>query len=139
MIDFCHSDESSSIDSNSKRVLEIDRNGTIEKHVRRVWAASTIDEQYALFCQSDTVLEYTAVHTKCKIPSRSLFYSRCCPCVANPAMQSCVDIYMSAVIQYIRSIYKFIRTNKEVCDSLTATPWVKLLSGHVEEFIDSIC
>ena len=41
VIDFCHSNESSSIDSNSKRVLELKRRGIIEKHVGRMWAVST--------------------------------------------------------------------------------------------------
>ena len=139
VIDFCHSDESSSIDSNSKRFLGIDRNGTIEKRVGRVWAVSTMNEQYTLFFQSDTVLEYTAVNTEYEIPSRSFFYSRRCPCVANPTMQPCVDIYISAAIQYTRAISKFIRTNKEICNTLTKALWVQLLSGHVKECIDSIC
>ena len=54
-------------------------------------------------------------------------------------MQSCVDIYMSAAIQYMRAISKFIRTHKEIRDTLTEAPWVRLLSGHVEECVDSIC
>ena len=39
----------------------------------------------------------------------------------------------------MRAISKFIRTHKEIRDTLTEAPWVRLLSGHVEEFIDSIC
>ena len=124
ILDFCHSDESSSIESNSKYVLEIDRKGTIEKYVGRVWAICTINKQYALCCQSDTVLEYTAVHTEYEIPIRNCFYLRRCPCVANSTMQACVDIYMSVAIQCMRVISKFIRTNKEIHDTLTAAPWV---------------
>ena len=84
--------------------LKFDRKGIIDKRVGRVWDVSTIDEQNALFCQSDTVLEYTAVHTEYEIPSRSFFYLRRCPCVANHTIQSCVDIYMSSAIQYMREI-----------------------------------
>ena len=45
VLDFCHSEDSSSIDSNSRKIIDV--NG--EKHVGRVWLAKTINEQYKMF------------------------------------------------------------------------------------------
>ena len=75
VLTFCHSDESSNIDSNSKRLVDVIRDGKIERHVGRVWAVRTIDEQYTLFCSSDTAADALALHSDFKIPSRSYFYS----------------------------------------------------------------
>jgi len=137
--DFCHSDESSTIDSNSKRLVAVKNGNRVEQHVGRVWLVSTIDEQYALFCESDTMQTYLQLHPNFKAPSCSYFYDLRCSCVANPTMQSCVDIWVSSAQQYMRAISKYIRTNKAMRDALTSTSWVPLLSGHVDEFIDSIC
>ena len=106
VITFCHSDESSRIDSNSKRIVEVTIDGKTEKHVGRVWAVRTIDEQYTLFCESDTVADHLALNSDFKIPSRSYFYYHRCPCVALATMQSCVDIKMSSCAHYLRSIGK---------------------------------
>ena len=43
VLTFCHSDESSRIDLNSKRLVEVIRDGKTERHVGRVWAVRTID------------------------------------------------------------------------------------------------
>ena len=140
IITFCHSDDSSSVDSNSKRIVEVMKGEICEKHVGRVWSVKTIDEQYSLFINSEIV-------ETCKnmygggyiIPSRSLFYSNRCPCVVPPTKQSCVDITKSAMQHYMRAISKYVRTNKTIRDQLTTIPWIKLLSGHAEDLVDSIC
>ena len=75
--DFCHSDESSTIESNSKYVVDVKRGSTIEKHVIMVWIVSTIDEQHALFCESDILLSYTVLYTCYKVSRRRFFYSCC--------------------------------------------------------------
>ena len=72
---FCYSDEPSTINLNSKRLVEVIRDGKIERHVGRVWAVRTIDEQYTLLCESDTVADNLALNSDFKIPSRSYFYS----------------------------------------------------------------
>ena len=53
--------------------------------------------------------------------------------------QSCVDIIKSAMQHYMRAISKYVRTNKTIRDQLTTTPWIKLLSGHAEDLVHSIC
>ena len=52
---FCHSDDSLTIDSNSKRIVEVKIADKVEKYVGRVWAVLTIDEQYSLFVESELV------------------------------------------------------------------------------------
>ena len=86
ILTFCHSDESNTIDSNSKRLMEVMWYGKIEKHIGRVWSVRTIDEQYILFCESDTVAEYSALKSDFKISSRTYFYLHRCPCVSLPTM-----------------------------------------------------
>ena len=49
--DLYHSEKSSTIESNSRKIIEV--NG--EKHVGRVWLVPTIKEQYNLFKQSDII------------------------------------------------------------------------------------
>ena len=52
---FCHSDEASSFDSNSRKVVEVEKEGGLEKHFARVWNVPTVREQYNLFLHSDTL------------------------------------------------------------------------------------
>ena len=42
---FCHSDEASSFDSNSRRIVEVEKDGKLEKHFGRVWNVPTVREQ----------------------------------------------------------------------------------------------
>ena len=61
MYDFCHAEEASSIDSNSRRIVKVKRGEEYEKHVGRVWRVPTIQEQYKLFLQSETVAKYSTL------------------------------------------------------------------------------
>ena len=54
VIEFFHSDESSSIDSNSRKILRINR----EDCVGWVWSIKIVEEQYRLFEQSDIIENY---------------------------------------------------------------------------------
>lgn len=78
MFDSCHSHEFSTIDSNSKHVVDVKNWDTVEKYVGMVCIVSTIDGQSELFCESNTVLKYITLYTGYNTPSRSLLYSRCC-------------------------------------------------------------
>ena len=69
MLTICHSVKSSTIDSNSKRLVEVIKDGNIERHVGRVWAVRIIDEQYTLFRESDTVDDILPLNSEFKIPS----------------------------------------------------------------------
>ena len=76
VLDFCHSDCSSTIDSNSRKIVTINK----EQHPGRVWLVKTLDEQYNLFKKSDVVKEYEkteVLHTfafffPCKLMSMCL-------------------------------------------------------------------
>jgi len=54
-------------------------------------------------------------------------------------MQSCVDIVNSTLLHLMRALAKYIRLNKFVKELLNGAGWVRLLSGHVEDFVDSCC
>ena len=113
--------------------------GKIERHVGRVWSVHTIDEQFTLFCESDTVVDHLDFNSDFKIPSRRYFHSHQCPYVSLPKMQSCVDIKMSSCAHYMRAVGKYIRQNKNIREELTSQTWVQLLSGHAEYFVQNIC
>jgi len=136
---FFHSDKSSSIDSNSKRMVEVKRGDEVELHAGRVWIVSTVTEQYNLFLESEILENTKNLHANFISPSRSFFYQHRCPCITKPTMQSCVDIITSATQHYMRGIAKYIRTNKEIRDQLTSEPWIPFLSGHAEDFVDQLC
>ena len=69
VLDFCHSDEGSSIDSNLHKVVTINN----VDHAARVWSVMTVNEQYELFKQSDIVEEFTRLHSNYVTPLRTFF------------------------------------------------------------------
>ena len=143
--EFCHSDESSVIDSNSRKIVTVKG----EKHVGRVWVVPTVREQYRLFQNSDTVEKYKKLDTHFTIPSESFFYHNRCPCVSRPVMQSCVDLRTSQLQHYMRAIGKYIRAHPLVSEkikqcnceqhSLTTKHWQNYVGGTCEDFIESTC
>lgn len=122
ILTFYHSDESSSIDSNSRRIVEIKNGDTIEKHVGHVWNVLTVDEKYLMYCESEVAENFiTQYGYQFRSASRSFFYSCYCKCLINPSMQSCVNIITSSIQHYMRAISKYMRTHKEIRDKLTDT------------------
>jgi len=145
--EFCHSDESSRIDSNSHRIVDVKgEDGKTSKHVGRVWSALTINDQYKLFLNSNTVQTYQFIYSEheFKIPSRSFFHANKCPCVKLPSTQSCVDITVSTVQQYMRALSNFLMANRTFKRRLYGCDcghhdWEKLLGGTVEQMVDATC
>ena len=137
---FCHSEESSAIDSNSKRVVKVLVDGEEENHVARVWNALTLDEKYSLYKESSVVEDYINANGNAfRLPSRSFFYKYTCACLTNPTMQSCVDIIVSGMHHYMKAISKFIRQNPQIKQQLMNESWYSLLTAHPETFIESCC
>ena len=61
IVQFCHSEEASHIDSNSRRIVDvINEEGEEEKHIGRVWEFPTIREQYEVYKHSDVVTHFIA-------------------------------------------------------------------------------
>ena len=137
--DFCHSEESSTIDSNSRKIIEV--NG--ERHVGRVWLVPTVREQYKLFMQSDVMRTYQNMYTKYVTPSQSFFYHHRCKCVSRPVMQSCVDLRTSSLWHYMQALAKYVRVNasvrEEIKNSSEQHDWLAYLTGRVDTFVDSTC
>ena len=77
VLEFCHSDEASQIDSNSHRIVEVVLpSGRKEKHVGQVWSVLTVDEQHTLFKQSKTVQDNNFLYSDegFTVPSRTFFH-----------------------------------------------------------------
>ena len=67
--EFCHSNESSVIDSNSRKIIKVDG----EEHTSRVWVVPTVREQYILFEQLEAVEKYKNLDPNFLVPSISFF------------------------------------------------------------------
>lgn len=145
VLDFCHSDCSSTIDSNSRKIVTIKN----EQHPGRVWLVKTLDEQYNLFKQSDVVKEYEKKQNY-YIPSRSFFRVNRCLCVSSPVMQSCVDIHTSSVQHYMRALHKTIRNRPIIKSALENCNceqhkiaknlhWQTYLNKRVEDLVEVSC
>lgn len=144
---FCHSDESSTIDSNSCTPIIV--KGV--EHAGRIWTTNTVKEQYQIFKQSSAVQKFKQINRNFKIPSISFFQKNVCKCVSKLKMHSCVDVISSSVLHHMRALGKFIRNNKRISDKLedcecqlhTNLPktqqWQSHLNGRVEEFVESVC
>ena len=102
--DFFHSNDSSSINSNSRKIYTI--NG--EKHVGRVWLAKIINEKYQIFIVSEVLDVIKNQEPQFPVPSKFFFYHNRCRYVSSPVLQSCVEIPMNRRIHYMRAIDKFI-------------------------------
>ena len=147
VLDFCHSNEASQIDSNLHRIVDVVLpEGKIEKHVGRVWSVLTVDEQHTLFKQSKTIQGYTFLHSDdgFRVPSRTFFHKYKCKCIRRPTTQSCVDITVSTLQHLMRALEKFLQANRSFKRQLYACPcgnheWEKLLSGTVKAFVDASC
>ena len=76
VLDFCHSDKVSQIDSNSHQIAEVVfPSGRKEKHVGQVWSVLTVDEQHTLFKQSKkSRLQFLYTNDGFTVPSRTFFH-----------------------------------------------------------------
>ena len=52
---FCHSHKSSSVDSHSRRMINVMVDNISERHAGKVWDASIVNDQYTLFLESSTI------------------------------------------------------------------------------------
>ena len=107
--DFCHSDEGSSIDSNSHKVFELEDGS---KHPRRIFRVKTIKENYSIFVQSEVVEQFKNINPNYKTPSLSTFKRNLCPCLSTPTMMSCVDINTSGLCYYMKGLGDFFEKEK---------------------------
>ena len=60
ILTFCYLDESSSIDSNLRRTVDVVINGIAEKHIGLVQNIIRVDEKYLLFKQSEILEDFIA-------------------------------------------------------------------------------
>ena len=110
MLDFCHSEEVSNIDSNSRKIIDINW----ENHVGILWWAPIVKDQYYLFNQSEEIDKFKTIIPGFITPSFILFFQRWCKCVSNPVMQLCVDIRTISLLHYICALAKYIQVNPSV-------------------------
>ena len=145
---FSHSEELSSIDSNSFNVIMV----RDSPHPQRVWRVKTDIEQYSLFKQSDIVQDFKRIHgDKYITPSLSTFLRNRCKCIRKPTMMSCVDVNTSALTHYMKAVDRFIAKNKSVQDKLNQcscpqhstipkmSQWQNHLSGRYHNLIEPSC
>ena len=150
ILDFCHAEEASSIDSNASKPVKVtteDRN--VEKHAARVFVAKTTKEMYDIFRESHTVEQYKKTYPEYSIPCISSFHKYRCPCCSAPTMQSCVDIYVSKLWNYQQALSKFIQNNRVIQDELASCKceqctkadkkYITYLNRRVEDIVEATC
>ena len=117
--EFCHDDNNPhQIDSNDKKMTI--RDGV--SHPRRIWDGYyNYNKKYQSFLKSQQYTRFCNDHPDLSI-GRTIFHSHICPCLKNPTKQSCVDIIMSGIDQYLKTMREILRTNLcfrrtlETCD-----------------------
>jgi hypothetical protein len=121
--DFCHSEESSRLDTESYRCIKIKNpiTNSSEPHPLRVWNEVTLEARYASFAHSDVYKQWQLDNDNKTICLTS-FRSHVCPCVRDPTSESCVDLIYSQCQEYmmsIRNALKYrpsIKNRVEICE-----------------------
>jgi hypothetical protein len=103
--DFCHSDESSRLDTESYRCIKVKNPTTAlsEPHPLRVWSEVTLDARYASFAHSDIYKQWR-LDNGGKTIGLTSFRAHICPCVRDPTSESCVDLIYSQCQEYMASV-----------------------------------
>lgn len=99
VVNFCHSDEASRVDTNHWGMIEV--KGSSTRHEPRIWEVTSVDDKYKLFRDSIEYKTHLAAHPNATI-SRSVFAYFLCPCVRNPMPESCVDEKKATVEEYAK-------------------------------------
>lgn len=116
--DFCHSEEGSNVDTESYRVYKIKDpdTGEVSNHPARVWNETTMAKRYQSFLESEMykIFKETSLGDKTRTISREVFRQEVCECVRDPSPQSCVDLRMSALSEYMKGIRKACINNPAI-------------------------
>ena len=149
VLDFCHSEDSSCIDSNFGSTVCVTIDGEKEDHAKRVFLARTNRELYELFLQSDVVEQYNTTYPEYSVPGMNTFKDALCNCCSKPVMQLCVDILFSKTSNYMKALERFICNNKKIREELEKCncemhrklhkPFTSLLDGRVKTLVEATC
>jgi hypothetical protein len=113
--EWCHSNESSNLDTDSYRVVKVKDDATTgitEAHPFRVWRESNLETQYKSL-ESTVYVTFQQTYID-KTIGKEMFRLSLCKCVGNPGPQSCVDLHSSQLNHYIRAIHKATTSNTVV-------------------------
>jgi hypothetical protein len=161
--EFCH-DEGSNVDTESYRVYKIKDpdTGVVANHPARVWNETTHTKRYESFKTSNAYREFQANNNGRTI-GKEVFRLEVCECVRNPSPQSCVDLHMSALSEYMKAIrsatmnFPAIKKRLEECNCerhtrsrqddtydaepsySTGTMWEDLLAKRPVDLIQATC
>jgi hypothetical protein len=158
---FCHSEESSNLDTNSFKFISVlnTLTGVKDIHPLRVWHHLTVEEQLDTFHQSRAYSKFQEKNPGRTI-GKDIFRDSICNCVKLPGSESCVDIYLSSVKYYMKALN--IKAVQDILDSCecdahtqlrnyntqeeqtinqnaTTVVWDSYLSGRPEDMIQGTC
>ncbi len=102
---FCHSDESSRLDTESYRCIKVKNPTTAlsEPHPLGIWSEVTLDTRYASFAHSDIYKQWQ-LDKGDKTIGLTSFRVHVCLCVQDPTSESCVDLIYSQCQEYMASV-----------------------------------
>jgi hypothetical protein len=134
---FCHSEESSKLDTESyrvRKVYDVERERKV-RHPDRVWNDVGIKDRYATFKKSHEYATFKVEH-----PERDICVERfrqfCCKCVRDPTAKSCADLIHTALRYYGQGLQAASLTNQtvknrvETCDCAGHLAYRNVTGSH---------
>ena len=116
--DYCHDDKNGHrLDSNESRPQHI---GDGVYHCRRVWEnITTWQEKYNNFKRSKQYVKFKSDNVGKDI-CMTTFRTYCCPCLGNAKHESCVDLIMSQLEEYMIAIRCALRSRPILHEEILA-------------------
>lgn len=153
--EFCHSDCCSRVESNKYEKKKFKNlNGEFEEHTCRTWeGVSTLEEKYEAFSKSSFYDRFKIANPGCTI-GPTLFRQCICPCVANMTLDSCVDLILVQLEEYMKCIHNNILFDEDIKKELqdctcsrhidemfgiSDLMWERELGGRPQDFIKHTC
>ena len=117
--EYCHDDfNAHRPDSSESRPVFV--NNKNEWHVRRIWEnLITWPEKYKDFQQSKQYLSFKTAYPDKDI-SCTMFRTNCCPCLKNSKHDSCVDLIMTQLEEYMIAIRTALRSRPILHENIRA-------------------
>lgn len=122
--EFCHSDEGSRLDTNSYRVYKLpwlDKGGEVGSHQQKIWHEKYMTNHYKDFAKSNAYAKFRRQQQENgqrDTISETVFRNNVCKCVRDPSPESCVDLLMSGLSEYMKAITKAVTRNKVTANRL---------------------
>jgi hypothetical protein len=117
---FCHSEEGSRVDTESKRVYKIKNPATCtaESHPAQVWNKATNENRHEAFLMSEMYRDFQQINGEDKTIGIQRFQENLCNCVREATPLSCVDLPESDSQEYMTAIKNAVHLHPVIRDKI---------------------